>query len=141
MNILEEKIYYFLTKNLLILFTKFTYSPLGKAFEKRIKKTESQDEKQTKAIEEHGRELVELDSKNINLLLGKKKEIFQDIINERMEGLEGFHGLFHFETSIFYYILYHKIKLTNAEKSQEDFKSRLTSIKIGGKKNKNKRMK
>ena len=33
---------------------KFTYSPLGKAFEKQIKISESQGEKQIKAFEEHG---------------------------------------------------------------------------------------
>ena len=31
--------------------TKFTYSPLGKAFEKQIKTTEDQGEKQIKAIQ------------------------------------------------------------------------------------------
>ena len=35
-----------------------TYSPLGKAFEKQIETTESQDGKQIKAIEKHGKQLV-----------------------------------------------------------------------------------
>ena len=34
--------------------TKFTYSPLGKAFEKQIKTTEDQGEKQIKAIQDQG---------------------------------------------------------------------------------------
>ena len=38
---------------------KFTYSPLGKAFEKQIKTIEDQGEKQIKAIEDHGKQLVE----------------------------------------------------------------------------------
>ena len=38
---------------------KFTYSPLGKAFEKQIKAIEDQGEKQIKAIEDHGDKEVE----------------------------------------------------------------------------------
>ena len=34
--------------------TKFTYSPLGKTFEKQIKKIEDQDEKQIKVIPDQG---------------------------------------------------------------------------------------
>ena len=37
---------------------RFTYSPLGKAFEKQIKTIEDQGEKQIKALEEHGKYLV-----------------------------------------------------------------------------------
>ena len=39
--------------------TKFTYSPLGKAFGKQIKAIEDQGEKQIKAIEDHGNKEVE----------------------------------------------------------------------------------
>ena len=35
---------------------KFTYSPLGKAFEKEIKKTEEEGQKQINLIEVHGKE-------------------------------------------------------------------------------------
>ena len=35
--------------------TKFAYSPLGKAFEKEIKKTEDEGQKQVNAIEVHGK--------------------------------------------------------------------------------------
>ena len=37
----------------------FTYSPLGKAFEKQIKTIEDQTEKQIKALEHHEKQLVE----------------------------------------------------------------------------------
>ena len=37
---------------------KFEYSPLGKAFEKLIKTIEGQGEKQIKALEDHGKQLV-----------------------------------------------------------------------------------
>ena len=38
---------------------KFTYSPLGKAFEKQVKIIEDQVQKQIKALEEHGKQLIE----------------------------------------------------------------------------------
>ena len=38
--------------------TKFTYSPFSKAFEKQIKTTGDQGEKQIKALEEHGKQVV-----------------------------------------------------------------------------------
>ena len=37
---------------------KFTYSLLGKAFEKQIKTIEVQGEKQIKALEEHGKQRI-----------------------------------------------------------------------------------
>ena len=37
---------------------KFTYSPLGKAFEKQTKPIEDQGKKQIKAIEDHGKQWV-----------------------------------------------------------------------------------
>ena len=37
--------------------TKFTYSPLGKAFEKQTKTIEKQGRKQIEAIEGHGKQL------------------------------------------------------------------------------------
>ena len=60
---------------------KFTYSPLGKAFEKQIKTIKDQGIKQVKAIQDNKR-LVNInnddDYKN-NLLLSKEREIFKDI--------------------------------------------------------------
>ena len=38
---------------------KFTYSPLGKAFERQIKTIEDQGEKQIKAIEDQGEKQVD----------------------------------------------------------------------------------
>ena len=38
---------------------KFTYSPLGKALEKKPKIIEAQREKKKRALEEHGKQLVE----------------------------------------------------------------------------------
>ena len=50
MSILLAKIYYHPTSNKIIEHAKFTYSPLGKAFEKQIKTIEDQREKQVKAL-------------------------------------------------------------------------------------------
>ena len=41
-------------QNQLIEQAKFTYSPLGQAFEKQIKTTEDQEDKQIKAIQNQG---------------------------------------------------------------------------------------
>ena len=38
---------------------KFIYTPLGKAFEKETKTIEDQGKKQIRAIEEHGKQLIE----------------------------------------------------------------------------------
>ena len=38
---------------------KFTYSPLGKAFEKQIKTIEDQGVKQIKVLRDHGKQLIE----------------------------------------------------------------------------------
>ena len=49
MNILLVKIYYYLINSKQ---ARFTYSPLGKAFEKQIKTITDQGEKQIKAIQD-----------------------------------------------------------------------------------------
>ena len=50
MNILQVKKYYHLINNI-IEQAKFTYSPLGKAFEKQIETIEDQGKKQVEALE------------------------------------------------------------------------------------------
>ena len=53
---------------------KFTYSPLGKAFEKQTKPIEDQREKQIKAIQDNKKQLANIneDYKNKSLLTKKK---------------------------------------------------------------------
>ena len=67
---------------------KFTYSPLGKAFEKQIKTIEDQGEKQIKAIQDQGQvktiKKYIYDNEDIPLIL-KQKEIFNEIVDERLE--------------------------------------------------------
>ena len=41
-----------------IEWAKFTYSPVSKAFERQVKTIQDQREKQIKAIEDHGKQLV-----------------------------------------------------------------------------------
>ena len=46
----------------------FTYSPLGKAFEKQIKAIEDQGEKQVKELEQHGKQPVKYKDENEPLM-------------------------------------------------------------------------
>ena len=80
---------------------KFTYSPLGKAFEKQTKTIEDQGEKQTETIKDQGEKQIKaIRDKSIEnikkysdyendykkeLLLSKEREIFKDIYNDRLE--------------------------------------------------------
>ena len=68
---------------------KFTYSPLGKAFEKQTKTIKDQGEKQIKAIQ-YNKQLVNSynDDYKDKLLLSKEREIFKDIYNKRLDKLE-----------------------------------------------------
>ena len=67
---------------------KFTYFPLGKAFEKQIKTIEDQKEKQTKAIQNQ-REIKTIKKYAYNdkdsPLISKQKEIFNKLVDERLE--------------------------------------------------------
>ena len=69
---------------------KFTYSPLGKAFEKQTKTIKDQVKKQIKAIQDN-KQLVNInkdyDYKD-KLLLSKEREIFKDIYNKRLDKIE-----------------------------------------------------
>ena len=67
---------------------KFTYSPLGKAFEKQTKTIEDKGEKQIKAIQDNRRQLISGDDYKNGLLISKEREIFKDIYNKRLDKLE-----------------------------------------------------
>ena len=81
---------------------KFTYSPLGKAFEKQTKTIQDQGKKQIKAIEDQGeKEIKAIQDKPIEkirkysdydykkeLLHAKEREIFRDIYNDRLDQIE-----------------------------------------------------
>ena len=61
---------------------------MGKAFEKQIKTIEDQGEKQIKAIQDQGQvktiKKYIYDNEDIPLI-SKQKEIFNEIVNERLE--------------------------------------------------------
>ena len=68
--------------------TKFTYSLLGKAFEKQIKTIEDQGEKQIKAIQDQGQiktiKKYAYDTED-TLLISKEKLIFNELVDEKLE--------------------------------------------------------
>ena len=67
---------------------KFTYSPLGKAFEKQIKTIEDQGKKQIKAIQDQGQvktiKKYTYDDEDTSLI-SKQKEIFNELADERLK--------------------------------------------------------
>ena len=67
--------------------SKFTYSPLGKAFEKQIKTIEDQGEKQIKAIQDQGQvktiKKYASDDKD-SQWISKQKEIFDELADKRL---------------------------------------------------------
>ena len=82
---------------------KFTYSSLGKAFEKQIKTIEDQGEKQIKAIEKHGKQLVKSSSETEFLTLLKQKDIFEELANERMDKIPDLNKQNDFNNLIYYF--------------------------------------
>ena len=70
---------------------KFTYSPLGKAFEKQTKTIKAEGEKQIKAIRDNNEQLINInnndDFKN-KLLLSREREIFKNIYDKRLDKIE-----------------------------------------------------
>ena len=62
--------------------TKFTYSPLGKAFEKQIKTIEDQGKKQVDALKVLEPKAIESGSNNKPVIT---KEIYDKILEERMD--------------------------------------------------------
>ena len=69
---------------------KFTYSPLGKAFEKQIKTIEDQGIKQVKAIQD--KQIINNNDYKNKLLLSNEREIFKDIYNKRLDKIEEFNN-------------------------------------------------
>ena len=72
--------------------TKFTYSPLGKAFEKQIITIQDKGQKQIDALEnlkDQNKQLVNVgDDHEDKLLLSKEREIFSNIYNKRLDKIE-----------------------------------------------------
>ena len=69
---------------------KFTYSSLGKAFEKQTKTTEDQKQKQIKAIKDNKKQLANTSANGYKneLLVSKKREIYKNIYNKKLDKTE-----------------------------------------------------
>ena len=67
---------------------KFNYSPLGKALEKQRKTIEDQGEKQVRAIQDKQIVNTNKDDYKDKLLLSKKRKIFKDIYNKKLDKIE-----------------------------------------------------
>ena len=140
---------------------KFTYSPLGKAFEKQIKTIENQGEKQTKAIQD--KQLVNL-NKDVNykdkLILSKEREIFKDIYNKRLDKIEELNNIINYDNlwyttvngkktydfstlkdprSLLEAIKKGAITLQEAKNTQQDYLEYLNTMRKGNKNNNKKR--
>ena len=67
---------------------RFTYSPLGKAFQKQVKLIVDQGEKQLKAIQDQGQvkkiKKYTYDAKDTPLI-SKQKEMFKELSDKRLE--------------------------------------------------------
>ena len=70
---------------------RFTYSPLGKAFEKQVKTIEDQGQKQVEALEnlkDHEKRLVNVNDYEDKLLLSKERETSKNIYNKRLDKIK-----------------------------------------------------
>ena len=78
---------------------RFTYSPLGKAFEKQIKTIEDQGQKQIKAIQDQGQiktiKKYAYDAKDTPLI-SKQKEIFNELVDERLKRVKRLSRMFYY---------------------------------------------
>ena len=138
---------------------KFTYSPLGKAFEKQTKTIEDQGEKQIKAIQDNKQPLISDNDYKNKLLLSKEREIFKDIYNKRLDKIEelnnkiDYNNLKYFvvssgdeysfdklndPTAFLNNIKKGKISLEEAKNKQQNYRNYLDNIRRGNK-NANKR--
>ena len=117
---------------------KFTYSSLGKAFEKHIKTIEDQGEKQIKAIQDNRKQLISNDDYKNKLLISKEKEIFKDIHNKRLDkiimvlnGLEYNFNKIKDPMTFLNDISEGKISVEEAKEKQKDYYSYLNTIRRG----------
>ena len=141
---------------------KFTYSPLGKAFEKQIKTIEDQEEKQIKAIQDQGKvktiKKYDYDAEDTPFISEQKKK-FNELVDERLEKITDLDKKVNSDDLIYRYkgntpdlnfdefdnafdiidkVRDGKIDLADVKNNQEKFKSYLGEIKKGNKKHRSK---
>ena len=144
---------------------KFTYSSLGKAFEKQIKTTEDQGEKQIKAIQNQGQaktiKKYTYDDED-SLLISKQKEIFDKITDKMLDDITEVDEKANRDDLIYRYkgktpdkkfneydnalnlidkIKNGEIKLAEGKNDQIKFKSNLSEIKKGNNKKRSNKQK
>ena len=134
--------------------TKFTYSPLGKAFDKQIKTIEDQGKKQVDALEKlkPKEETKPIENKSNNQ--SKAATIFNEFISKRKELMNKLYDSVDYNNLKFEYVsrakdasfyeymdskeLFNPIRdnmigFSEAKNKQNDFLNKLTNIKIGRK--------
>ena len=140
---------------------KFTHSPLRKAFEKQTKTIKDQEEKQIEAIQGNKKQLAKIndDYKN-KLLLSKEREIFKNVLNEKLDKIEELNKKFDYN-NLKYTIISTcekfefdksedplvflndikagKISLENAKNLQKDYNEYLKKVRKGNKNKEQKR--
>ena len=134
---------------------KFTYSPLGKAFEKQTKTIEDQGGKQIDTIQDNKQQLInDDDDYKDKLLLSKEREIFNDIYNKRLDKIEELNNKIDYDNlkyvvvssgKKFYFdglenpiaflndIKKGKISLEEAKNKQQNYRNYLNVIRRGNK--------
>ena len=139
---------------------KFTYSPLGKAFEKQIKTIEDQGKKQVDALEslKPKEQTKPIEDKSNNQ--SKATIIFNDLINKRKKIMSELHDSVDYNNLKFEYvgptkdvsfyeykdskelfnaIKNNQIKFSEVKNKQNEFLNKLSNIKIGKKNSRTKR--
>ena len=133
---------------------KFTYSPLGKAFEKQIKTIEDQDQKQIDALKDlkPKQQTIPIEDKSNNQ--SKAAIIFNKLINERKKIMRELYDSVDYNNLKFEYVgptkdvsfyeykdskeLFNaiknsQIKFSDVKNKQNEFLSKLNNIKVGKK--------
>ena len=144
--------------------TKFTYSLLGKTFEKQIKTIEDQGEKQIKATKDqgHARSIKKYDDDEDSPLISKQKERFIELPDERLYEITNLDEKVNRDDLIYRCkgkspdeifdkydnaldlinkIQKGEIKLSDAKNNQTVFKSHLGELKKGNNKKKSREQK
>ena len=128
---------------------KFTYSPLGKAFEKRIKTIEDQGKKQVAALEnvkpKEETKPIEDRSHNqsINELINKRKDLMKELYNSvdynnlKFEYVDPTKDVSFYEykdsKELFNAIKNNNIKFSEVKNKQNNFLKKLNDVKLGKK--------
>ena len=133
---------------------KFTYSPLGKAFEKQTKTIEDKGEKQIKTIQNDRKQSISDDYYKNKLLIPKEREIFKDIYNKRLDKIEELNNKIDYDNlkyavessgdeyefnkikdpiALLNDIQKGKISLEEAKEQQKDYYNYLNTIRRGNK--------